>query len=193
MDKKYTKHVFVPKIIRNYYDSERKWYLLQHLRLVFLLAKKYREKIMMKIKNFFIFVASVIALLFLNTTIAIAGTCPAITMTDTNSIDIDSGKKMLLSEFEKAGDCTIATFTENPKIAEYNAMIIGNSDLPPVADRLPDDPVVFFPNNLVGNYGGTMNHLGNNTEAGTGEFCSVRNTNLVVFDDLVLGYHSMDV
>ena len=140
---------------------------------------------MMKIKNFFIFVTSVIALLFLNSTIAIAGTCSAITMTDTQGIDIDSGKKMLLSEFEKAGDCTIATITENPKIAEYNAMIIGNSDLPPVADRLPDDPIVFFPNNLVGNYGGTMNHLGNNTEAGTGEFCSVRNTNLVVFDDVL--------
>ena len=30
---------------------------------------------MMKIKNFFIFVASIIAFLFLNSTVAIAGTC----------------------------------------------------------------------------------------------------------------------
>ena len=137
----------------------------------------------MKIKNFFIFVTSVIALLFFNSTIAIAGTCSAITMTDTQGIDIDSGKKMLLSEFEKAGDCTIATITENPKIAEYNAMIIGNSDLPPIADRLPDDPFVAIPNSFVGTHGGQLNHLGNAHEAGTAEFTSARNTNLVVFDD----------
>ena len=43
----------------------------------------------------------------------------------------------------------ITTFTENPKITEYNAMIIGNSDLPPVADRLPDDPLVFIPNVFI--------------------------------------------
>jgi peptide/nickel transport system substrate-binding protein len=139
---------------------------------------------MIKIKNFFTFLASVIAFLFLNSTIAIAGTCPAITMTDTQGIDVDSGKMMLVSEFEKAGGCTMS-YSENPKINEYNAMIIGNSDLPPVADRLPDDPLVVIPNKLVGIYGGQMNHLGNNTEAGTGEFCSVRNTNLVVFDDVL--------
>ena len=119
------------------------------------------------IKNFFLFLASIIAFLFLNSTIAIAGTCPAITIADTQGIDGDISKMMDVSEVEKAGSCTMS-FSENPKITEYNAMILGNPDLPPVADRLPDDPLVIIPNRLVGIHGGQMNHLGNNTEAGTG-------------------------
>jgi len=145
---------------------------------------------MIKIKNFFIFLASIIAFLIFNSTIAIAGTCPAITIADTQGIDVDISKMMDVSEFEKAGGCTMS-FSENPKITEYNAMILGNPDLPPVADRLPDDPLVIIPNTLVGIHGGQMNHLGNNTEAGTGEFTSVRNTNLVVFDDQLKKIHPL--
>ena len=138
---------------------------------------------MMKIKNFFVFVASIIAFLFFNSTIAIAGTCPAITMTDTQGIAVNSFKTMTLSEFENAGNCTMPTLTSNPKIDEHNALIFGNSDLPPIADRLPDDPFVAIPNSVVGKHGGQLNHLGNAHEAGTAEFTSARNTNLVVFDD----------
>ena len=138
---------------------------------------------MMNFKKLLTFLVGIISFLFLNSTIAIAGTCPAITITDTHGIEVESIKLMTVSEFEKKGNCTMPTLTENPKIVEYNKMIFGNSELPPIADRLPDDPFVNIPERVIGKHGGQLNHLGNAHEAGTAEFTSARNTNLVVFDD----------
>jgi peptide/nickel transport system substrate-binding protein len=69
-------------------------------------------------------------------------------------------------------------FSENPSIAALNSEIRGNADLPPVADRLPDEPLVIVPFASIGEYGGTFNALSNATESGTSDFLSVRHTTL---------------
>jgi peptide/nickel transport system substrate-binding protein len=142
------------------------------------------------VRNISLFLTSVLTAVLFFSTQANSGTCTAITAENPQGIDVGLSKMMSASEFEAAGSCTMS-YSENPKINEYNAMIFGNPDLPSVADRLPDDPVVMIPNRAVGIHGGQMNHLGNNTEAGTGEFTSVRNTNLVVFDDDLQKIHPL--
>jgi peptide/nickel transport system substrate-binding protein len=74
-------------------------------------------------------------------------------------------------------------FSTNPDIAELNAEIQGNSDLPPLAERLPSEPLVVVPYDEVGVYGGVFDALSNNTEAGTSDFLSVRHVNLVRYSD----------
>ena len=56
---------------------------------------------MMNFKKLLTCLVSIISFLFLNSTIAIAGTCPAITITDTQGIEVESIKLMTISEFEK--------------------------------------------------------------------------------------------
>jgi hypothetical protein len=46
----------------------------------------------------------------------------------------------------------IKTFQESPFLAER----VANGSLPPVEDRLPDDPVVIEPFTRIGTYGGTL-------------------------------------
>ena len=75
------------------------------------------------------------------------------------------------------------TFSENPEIAELNAQISNNPELPPVEERLPAEPLVVVPYDAIGRYGGTFHALSNATEAGTSDFLSVRHVNLVRFSD----------
>ena len=66
--------------------------------------------------------------------------CPAATVAD--GMGVAGGaypQQWDLAEFESAANCTL-TFSENPRIGELNGMIVGNSALPALADRLPDDP-----------------------------------------------------
>ena len=65
-------------------------------------------------------------------------------------------------------------FSENPNIASINKLQ-GNPSLPPVEDRLPDEPLVVVPYDSIGQYGGTINFLSNATEAGT-SICYLRDT-----------------
>ena len=88
-----------------------------------------------------------------------------------------------LSEYESAASCTMK-FSENPSIASINATIQGNpGSLPPVEDRLPDEPLVVVPYESIGKYGNTINFLSNATEAGTSDMLSTRHVNLVRFAD----------
>lgn len=76
------------------------------------------------------------------------------------------------------------TFAENPAIADLNARIGGNpTSLPPVADRLPEEPLVVVPYNEIGKYGGVLNGLSNATEAGTSDILSLRHVNLFRYAD----------
>lgn len=89
-----------------------------------------------------------------------------------------------LSEFESLAGCTLS-FSENPDIAELNGRIRGNPDLPPLADRLPEEPLVVAPYDSIGKYGDTLDVLSNATEAGTYDVLNIRHVNLVrVSDDL---------
>jgi peptide/nickel transport system substrate-binding protein len=87
-----------------------------------------------------------------------------------------------LSEYESAAGCEMK-FSENPNIASINKTIQGNPSLPPVEDRLPDEPLVVVPYDSVGQYGGTINFLSNATEAGTSDMLSTRHVNLLRFAD----------
>lgn len=118
---------------------------------------------------------------------AIAGTamaaCPAVTVSDAMGIDAGAFPQQYeLSEFQSLGDCTLA-MSENPDIAALNGRIRGNPEMPALADRLPSEPLVVAPYDMIGSYGGVFNALSNATEAGTSDFMSVRHVNLVRYAD----------
>ena len=116
---------------------------------------------------------------------ALAGECPTITVAD--AMDVPAGKypqQYELAELEQLAGCKL-TFQENPAIGELNGRIAGNPDLPPLAERLPEEPLVTAPYEQIGRYGGVLDMLSNATEAGTSDFLSVRHVNLVrMADDL---------
>jgi len=110
--------------------------------------------------------------------------CPAITVADMQGVAPGTYPEQYeLTEFEKAANCKMS-FSENPDIAKLNAEIEGNpAKLPPLAERLPAEPLVVAPYKSIGKYGGTFRALSNATEAGTSDFLSVRHVNLVRYSD----------
>jgi peptide/nickel transport system substrate-binding protein len=114
---------------------------------------------------------------------ASAAPCPAVTVADMMGVNAGAYPQQYeLSEFESLANCTLE-FSANPDSAALNARIRGNGDLPPLADRLPSEPLVVAPYDAIGTYGGTLDVLSNATEAGTSDFLSVRHVNLVRFSD----------
>ena len=87
-----------------------------------------------------------------------------------------------LAEFEAAASCKMG-FSTNPEIAALNAEIQGNGALPALGERLPEEPLVVVPYDMVGTYGGTLDALSNATEAGTSDFLSIRHVNLARYSD----------
>lgn len=111
------------------------------------------------------------------------GNCPAVTIADRKGVAAGEYERIYeLSEYEAAAGCTMS-FKENPDIAALNSRITNNPELPPVADRLPEDPMVVVPYESIGTYGGVFHALSNATEAGTSDFLSVRHVNLVRYSD----------
>ncbi len=109
--------------------------------------------------------------------------CPGITVADMGGIAPGAFPQQYdLAEFQTAAGCTME-FSENPAIADLNGMIRGNPELPALADRLPEEPLVVVPYDSVGKYGGTLDALSNATEAGTSDFLSTRHVNLVRYSD----------
>ena len=109
--------------------------------------------------------------------------CPAITMADMMGVAPGAFPQQYeLEEFEAAAGCEMV-FSTNPEIETLNAEIQGNPDLPPLAERLPSEPLVVVPYESIGRYGGTLNALSNATEAGTSDFLSTRHVNLVRYSD----------
>ena len=127
-------------------------------------------------------------LLYIGTAMALlpgmaAANCPAVTMADMmGAAEGAFPQQYELAEFEAAAGCTME-FSENPDIGALNARIVGNPDLPPLAERLPSEPLVMVPYESIGQYGGTLDVLSNATEAGTSDFLSVRHVNLVRYSD----------
>lgn len=116
--------------------------------------------------------------------LAALANCPGITVADMGGIAPGAFPQQFeLAEFQAAAGCTME-FSENPAIAEMNGRIRGNpAELPPVAERLPAEPLVVVPYDAIGSYGGTLDALSNANEAGTSDFLSIRHVNLVRYSD----------
>jgi len=111
------------------------------------------------------------------------GGCPAVTVADMGGVAAGAYPQQYeLAEFEGLAGCELG-FSANPDIAALNSQIQGNGALPPLADRLPLEPLVVAPYDSIGTYGGTLNALSNATESGTSDFMSIRHVNLVRFSD----------
>lgn len=109
--------------------------------------------------------------------------CPAVTVADPMGVAPGTFPQQYdLAEFQAAANCTM-TFAANPAAADLNAKIAGNGALPPLAERLPDEPLVVAPYAEIGRYGGTFDALSNATEAGTSDLLSTRHVNFVRFSD----------
>lgn len=122
------------------------------------------------------------AAIILTPTLANAA-CPAITVADPMGIAAGAFPQQYeLTEFQAAAGCTLA-FAENPAAADLNARIQGNTALPPVAERLPEEPLVVVPQETVGSYGGTLRILSNAPESGTADGLSIRHVNFVRYAD----------
>ena len=114
---------------------------------------------------------------------ALAQACPAVTVANDMGIKGKYPQQFELAEFEKLAKCKLS-FSENPAIGKLNGKIVGNSkSLPPLAKRLPDEPLVVAPYDAIGKYGGVFDMISNNTEAGTSDMLSVRHVNLVRYSD----------
>ena len=108
--------------------------------------------------------------------------CPAVTMQDRLGVDSEYRQQVELSVLQQTAGCTL-TFSDNPAIEELNARIQGNGNLPPVAERLPEEPLVVIPFDSIGHYGGVLDGMSNATESGTSDLLSLRHVNLVRFSD----------
>ncbi|MCU9838606.1 ABC transporter substrate-binding protein [Ruegeria sp. WL0004] len=109
--------------------------------------------------------------------------CPAVTVADPMGVAAGASPQQYdLAEFQSAAGCTME-FSENPAIGDLNARIKGNPDLPPLAERLPSEPLVVAPYDGIGQYGGVFDALSNATESGTSDFLSVRHVNLFRYSD----------
>jgi peptide/nickel transport system substrate-binding protein len=108
--------------------------------------------------------------------------CPAVTVSDMKGLTADYPQQFELAEFEEKGSCAL-TFSQNPAINDLNSKIQGNGDLGDVTERLPAEPLVVAPYELIGTYGGTLTGLSRGTESGTSDLLSIRHVNLVRYSD----------
>ena len=109
--------------------------------------------------------------------------CPAVTVADPMGVAPGAFPQQYeLAEFEAAANCKLE-FSENPAIGELNGRIVGNPVLPPLAERLPEEPLVVAPYEEIGTYGGTFDMISNALEAGTSDLLSTRHVNLVRYSD----------
>ena len=117
--------------------------------------------------------------LFAMATAAHAQKCPPVTVKDRQGVPMGAFPEQYeLAEFETLAKCKM-TFQTNPDMGSLNGKIRGNPALPPLKDRIPEEPLVYAPFHEIGKYGGTLDVLSNATEAGTSDFLSVRHVNLV--------------
>jgi len=70
-----------------------------------------------------------------------------------------------LAEFEELAGCELA-FSENP--------LFEGRGLPPIEQRLPEEPMIVQPHEEIGTYGGTIRGIAKGLESGTSEIISWR-------------------
>ncbi|MEO1192490.1 MAG: ABC transporter substrate-binding protein [Pseudomonadota bacterium] len=113
---------------------------------------------------------------------AAAWACTPVTVADMQGMETAYPQQFELAEFHAAGDCTM-TMQTNPEMEALNARIAGNPPLPPLAERLPAEPLVVAPYHSIGQYGGVLSGLSKATESGTSDLLSARHVNLVRYAD----------
>jgi len=113
---------------------------------------------------------------------AASAACPTATVADMKGLEPAYPQQFELDAFETAGKCELA-FAQNPEIEALNGEILGNSSLPPVEERLPEEPLVVAPYDAIGAYGGVITGLSKGTESGTSDLLSVRHVNFVRYAD----------
>ena len=113
------------------------------------------------------------------------GACPAITVADMQGVAAGTYPQQFeVSEFEAAANCKMAFTgreTYDDRLVTYKFLPEG--DLPPLEDRLPEEPLVVVPYNEIGHYGGRISGASIAPEAGNSEWLSVRHVNLLRFAD----------
>jgi peptide/nickel transport system substrate-binding protein len=112
------------------------------------------------------------------------GACPAITLADMQGVAAGAYPQQYeLEEFQTAANCVLS-FTGR---TEYDARLTEYGFLPaavpPVEERLPEEPLVVVPYDEIGVYGGRMTGASIGPEAGNSEWLSVRHVNLLRFND----------
>ena len=117
------------------------------------------------------------------TELPVTGACPAITMADMQGVAPGAWPQQYeVAEFEAAANCTM-TFTGRAefdrRLAETGHLPEGN--VPPVEERLPEEPLVVVPYDEIGQYGGRFSGVSVGPEAGNSEWLSVRHVNPVRF------------
>ena len=71
--------------------------------------------------------------------------CPAVTVADSKGVGAGKYPQQYeLAEFESLAGCKMS-FTANPDIDSLNAKIRGNGKLPPLSERIPQEPLVYAP------------------------------------------------
>lgn len=112
----------------------------------------------------------------LASTSAIAQSCP--TVASPNGVDHKGLEQLELADFV-AQTMSELTFLDNPA----TEALVGRGALPPVAERLPKEPLVIVPYEACGTYGGEMRYLARALESNTSEGLSWRQVQLVRLDD----------
>lgn len=124
-----------------------------------------------------ILIVGLLVLWFVSTVpLAMAQECP--TVADPQGLAGEWPQQLELADLEAQSGGALQ-FSENPMFAEA----VSSGELPPVAERLPAEPLVLLPYESCGSYGGTLRGTSRAPESGTSEFLSWRQVNLVRMSD----------
>jgi len=107
---------------------------------------------------------------------ALAASCP--TVSEPQGITTTLPQQLDRPDFERQLGQAVM-LKENPLFAER----VAAGSLPPVAERVPEDALVYLPYEDCGSYGGTLRGLSKALESGTSEVLSWRQVNLVRLSD----------
>jgi peptide/nickel transport system substrate-binding protein len=109
-------------------------------------------------------------------TSAVAAGCP--TVAEPAGLQTEFPHQIELVDLEKQTGATL-TFSERPEFAAQ----VAAGTLPPVEQRLPEEPLVVLPYVDCGEYGGTLRGFARAYESGTSEILSWRQLNMVRYSD----------
>ena len=107
---------------------------------------------------------------------ALAAGCPSVS--DPQGIKTSAPYQLDLADYETQIGRKLG-LKDNPLFADR----VASGALPPVAERVPEDALVYLPYDDCGSYGGTLRGLSKALESGTSEILSWRQVNLVRLSD----------
>jgi len=108
--------------------------------------------------------------------VALAASCPSVS--DPQGITTSAPYQLDLGDYNKQTGKMLA-LNENSLFADQ----VKAGTLPPVAERLPEDALVYLPYDDCGSYGGMLRGMSKALESGTSEILSWRHVNLVRLSD----------